>query len=96
MQKIRRNKKKDIYKRNFKGLTENELIEDLKSTDWDKALRLNQNQTKSFEVFFQIFETLLDIYAPLKKLSHSELKLLSKPWITHGIMKSIKIKDKIY
>ena len=85
MQKIKCNKKKDIYKRNFKSLTGNELIEDLKSTDWDKALPLNQSQTKSFEVFFHIFETLLEIYAPLKKLSHSELKLLSKPWITHGI-----------
>ena len=97
IEKTKGSKKKEIYKRNFKSLTGNELIEDLKNIDWDKALRLNQNLTnKSFKLFFYIFETLLDTYAPLKKLSNSELKLHSKPWITHGIMRSIKIKDKIY
>ena len=70
---------------------------DLKGIYWDKALRLNQNDTnKSFKLFFNIFETLLDTYIPLKKLSISEAKLLSKPWITHGIVKSIRNKDKIY
>ena len=97
IEKTKGSKKNEICKRNFKSLTGNELIEDLKSIDWNKALRLNQNQTnKSFKLFFHIFETLLDTYAPLKKLSNSELKLHSKPWITHGIMTSIKIKDKIY
>ena len=47
-------------------------------------------------MFFSIFETLLDAYVPLKKLSISEVKLLPKPWITHGTMTSIKNKDKIY
>ena len=97
IQKTKGSKKKEIYKRNFKSLTGNELIEDLKSIDWVKALRLKQNHTnKSFKLFFHIFENLLDTYAPLQKLSNSELKLLSKPWITHGIMTSIKIKDNIY
>ena len=39
---------------------------------------------------------IVDTYVPLKKLSISEMKLLSKPWITHGIMTSIKNKGKIY
>ena len=51
---------------------------------------------KSLKLFFHIFETLLDAYAPLKKLLNSELKLNSKPWITHGIITPIKIKYKIY
>ena len=70
---------------------------DLKIIDWEKTLRLNQNETnKSFKFFFNISETLLDTYATLKKLSNSELKLLSKPLITRGIMMFIKNKDKIY
>ena len=79
-----------MYKRNFKSFTGNEFIEDLKSIDWGKALRLNQNQ-KSFKSLFHIFESLLDTNAPLKELSNSELKLLSKPLITQGTMTSIKI-----
>ena len=80
IEKTKGSKKKEIYERNFKSLAGNELIEDLKSINWDKAFRLKQNQTnKSFKLFFHIFETLLDTCAPLKKLSNSEMKLLSKP-----------------
>ena len=89
--------RKKKFKRNLKNLTGNELIEVLKIIYWGKALRLNRNDTnKSFKLFFNIFETLLDTYVPRKKSSISEVKLLSKPWITHGIMTSMKNKDKIY
>ena len=91
IEKAKVRKKKENYTRNLKSLTGNELIEDLKSTDWDKALIFNQNQTnKSFNLFFTIFQ--IDTYASLKRLSNSELKILSKLWITYGIMRSIKTK----
>ena len=48
MEKTKGSKKKEIYKKNFKSLTRNELIEDLKSIDWGKALKLNQNQTMHY------------------------------------------------
>ena len=41
-------------------------------------------------------ETLLDTYAPIQKLNKAESKLKSKPWLTRGIMTSIKKKKKIY
>ena len=41
-------------------------------------------------------EMLLDTYAPIQKLTKAELKLKSKPWLTRGIMTSIKKKKKIY
>ena len=40
-EKTKGSKKKEIYEKNFKSLTGNELIEDLKSIYWDKALKLN-------------------------------------------------------
>ena len=48
IEKTKDTKKKEIYKRNFKSLAGNELIKDLRSIDWNKALRLNQNQTNKF------------------------------------------------
>ena len=39
---------------------------------------------------------MLDKRAPIKTLSKSKLKEFSKPWITQGIIKSIKIKNNIY
>ena len=40
-------------------------------------------------------EMLLDTYVPIQKLTKAELKLKSKPWLTRGIITSIKNKNKI-
>ena len=39
-----------------------------------------------------MIETLLETYAPIQKLTTAELKLKSKPWLTKGIMTSVKKK----
>ena len=41
-------------------------------------------------------EMLLDSYEPIQKLTKAELKMKSKPWLTRGIMTSIKKKRIIY
>ena len=44
-------------------------------------------------------EMLPDAYAPIQKLTKAELKLKSKPWLTKGIMTSVKKKlytQKVY
>ena len=38
---------------------------------------------------------ILDTHVPLKKLNKKELRLQAKPWITPGIVKSIKRRDKL-
>ena len=39
---------------------------------------------------------LLDKYAPFKKVTKKDLKRQSKPWITNGLLTSIKRKDKLF
>ena len=34
--------------------------------------------------------------APFKKLSQKEIELKQKPWLTSGILKSMKIRDNVY
>ena len=41
------------------------------------------------------YESLIDKYMPLKKLSQNKKKMLLKPWITSGIRKSIAVRDKL-
>ena len=41
------------------------------------------------------YESLIDKYMPLKKLSQNKKKMLLKPWITSGIRKSIATRDKL-
>lgn len=49
-----------------------------------------------FHSFYSEVSSIIDRHIPVKQLSRSELKLKSKPWITAGLHKSIKIKKNIY
>ena len=70
---------------------------DLENTTWNRALEINKNQTtQSFDRFFNVFETLIDAHAPLKKLTNKEVKLHLKSWLLNGITTSIRQKDKLY
>ena len=48
---------------------------------------------QSFVSFLTKFNSILDLYAPLKKISKQKLKFRNKPWITLGLQKSISIKN---
>ena len=49
-----------------------------------------------FNDFINIVKTAIDNYAPLKKLSCRQRKQKLKPWITHGLLISIKHKQRLY
>ena len=49
----------DIYKRSFKNFKPQDFQRDLENINWDRALKINENQTnQSFDIFFNIFETI--------------------------------------
>ena len=41
-------------------------------------------------------DQIIDKYYPLHKLTRKEFKQIRKPWITNGILKSIKRKDELF
>ena len=89
-------KKKNIYARNYKNIDTDALLLDLKRINWENVLKPYEgNIENTFQNFFNAIENLLDVYAPYKQLSQKELKLREKPWITKGILKAIKNKNKI-
>ena len=49
-----------------------------------------------FSCFYNTLLALVDKHAPLKTLSNRKLKQFSKPWITSGLKKSIKIKNSLF
>ena len=72
-------------------------LSDLKEIDWDTVFSdCKQDVYLSCKTFLDIITKLLDIHAPVKKLSHKEKKTLSKPWFTKGILQSIKQKNMLY
>ena len=89
--------KAETYQRNFKNFNEVDFLNDANRLKWNSVLELNKNNTnRSFDKFYETTEKLLDVYAPITRLSKAETKLSSKPWITNGIFNAIKKKNKIY
>ena len=68
-----------------------------KKIDWGTVFSdCKQDVDLSHKKFLDKITKLLDIHAPVKKLSHKEKKSLSKPWLTKGILQSMKEKNVLY
>lgn len=84
-------------KRDTKNFNLENFLIDLKNQL--QAIQLNKsthNVNKDAEDLTQVFINTLNIHAPLRKMSRSEKRLNKKPWITKGILKSIKFKNNLY
>ena len=63
--------------------------------------KLNENLVSTMsiieqtKIFLNTFSNTLDKLAPFRKMRQKETRL-KKPWLTRGILKSIKIKNKMF
>jgi len=51
---------------------------------------------KNLIIFFSIFQKIVDKHAPPKNASRKEKRLLTKSWLTRGLLKSIKHKNFLF
>ena len=85
------------YKRGYKNLDNNKFKNELQNIDWTTALSINNNDVnQSLENFLNISNSLLDKHAPLKQITKKQMKTNSRPWITKGIVASIRKKYKMH
>jgi len=64
------------------------------STNLEENFTSNpENPNEGFNNFFKIFKSSVEHNAPLIKLSSKLTKQTSKPWITKGLLNSIKTKN---
>ncbi len=59
-------------------------------------LEMIGNSEKVWTSFESIFSLVLDKHAPLRQQNRKERKRSKKPWLTKGILKSIKTKHKLF
>ena len=86
-----------IQQRDYTNFDETQFISDLKRVNWQSILELNKNDPNASTVnFINKMNHLLDCHAPYKAISKTKAKNIPKPWITRGIMKSLKIKNCLY
>ena len=86
--------KMNIFETDWSKFDQENFILDYLSVDWENLIKSNcGNVDQSFVSFLAKFNSILDLYAPLKKISKQKLKFRNKPWITLGLKKSISIKN---
>ena len=88
-----------LLKRDYTKLDEMTLASEFENTNWTKVLFDNSNVTNVstvvFQNFFDYVSKIINKHAPIRKYTRNEIKSLSKPWVTPGIKKSIKIKERL-
>ena len=81
----------------YKHFHNKNLNDEINSIDWENFLQiLKQNLNLSFELFNQKIESLLKTYYPKTIVSNTKLKETTKPWMAKALLKSIKVKNRIY
>ena len=86
--------KSSNYERDWSRFDQENFVLDYLSVEWDNfLLSHNTNTEKSHNTFLENFESLIDTYAHLKRISKNKLKFKDKPWITSGLQNSISIKN---
>ena len=92
--KITKKKEKRFF-RNFKNFNEIKYRDDLAHIDITDFLT-SSNVNEIYDAYHEKLLKVINMHAPLKKLSRKEIKWRTKPWITTGIQKSIKEKNSCY
>ena len=90
------NKNTTKYARNWRMFNQNEFKDELSKTNWNDIYDPRKNTNTKFASFYEKFEKLLDQMAPIQKLTKKEVGLSTRPWITFGILASMKKKDQLY
>ena len=81
----------------FSRDTEENIHSELSEINWDLAMKYcGDNADAGFSEFFNTVNKIVNNHAPLRPLSERKAKQFSKPWITRGIRKSIKVKKILY
>ena len=89
-------RKEPKFYRKWKNFDTNKFKEDFHRTDWNDILQPDsENPDLLFESFFDRTNTLIDIHAPLKKLTNKQIKKCAKPWTTKGLKTSIAKRDNL-
>ena len=84
--------KLNICENEWSKFDQENFIIDYRSVNWENLIKANcRNVDQSLASFPAKFNSILDLYASLRKISKQKLKFRNKPWITLGLQKSISI-----
>ena len=85
-----------ITRRNYTKFKEDQFITDINNANIKSKIESSDDTNEKYDILHNHILSTINKHAPLKTLSNSESKNLLKPWITKGLLKSIKLKNKYY
>ena len=91
-----KHEKKSKYARDFKNFNKREFGEELVNIDWSPIVDETFDAELSYSMFYKNIESILDIMAPYRKMTQKEIKLEQMPWVTRGILVSMRVRDTLY
>ena len=82
--------------RDFSLFSDNDFNTELLQVNWELILSRQQNVDCALSTFYK-HNKLINKHAPVKSVSRRKiLNQFSKPWITNGLRKSIKMKNALF
>ena len=84
------------YFRDYSKFKNELFLDDINLIDWREILKPDKDLDEKVQDVISVLNQFVEKHAPLKKASQTKQKQLNKPWLTKGILKSIKRKQKMY
>ena len=78
------------YFRDYSKFKNELFLDDINLIDWREILKPDKDLDEKVHDVISVLNQLVEKHAPLKKASQTKQKQLNKPWLTMGILKSIK------
>ena len=74
------------------------FVNSINNTDFMSLLptELSTDPNHSYEIFKSTLQESLNKYLPVKKVKYKKHKHKLRPWISQGLIRSIKVRDKMY
>ena len=88
--------KRTFYFRDYSNFDVDQYIRDVDAVDWINVSDESNNIHEETANCISILKQIADKHAPLEKASLSKRRQLAKPWLTKGILTSVKFKQKLY
>jgi hypothetical protein len=86
----------NLYKRDLTHFNEREFSEEvINKVNWEQIFTNTNDTNLTCQNFFNTFFYHLDEFAPYRKVTKKEFKLMSKPWISNEILEKCKSRDSL-
>ena len=94
--KNNREEKNDVFRRDYKNIDANLLVNDFNNTNWEILVYNEINLEIASQNLIDIIEDLFEKHVPLKKLSNHQVKYVNKPWINPELLREIRTKNQAH